>query len=399
MMQNQGKNYILAFLFLILAFGLLIDGAAADDEIRINIGLRSQRSATDIENVVAQFGGTKVTAIPAINVVTYTIPEEAFGEVKSKLLGSGAATFVERDRIRSIPTPIDKMNMIPNDPFYPNQWGPACIDAEQAWDYETLFVHPNLVVAVVDTGVDLDHPDLINQVDTSIDWDFVNNDNEAMDDNGHGTHCAGIITAKINNVIGIAGLVDVTIMAVKGLDASGSGWTSTLAQCIIYAANNGARVISNSWGGYGYSNTLALATYYAFSQGAVVVAAAGNDGFSTPHYPAAYPWVIGVAALEDCDSRVWWSNYGAQNVFISAPGVDIYSTLLDDTYAYKSGTSMACPHVAGVAAMWIGAFAPYVSLTPLQVMYLLAATADDLGTPGNDIYYGWGRVDMFPWAD
>jgi subtilisin family serine protease len=203
----------------------------------------------------------------------------------------------------------------------------------------------------------------------------------------------------MNNEIGVAGLQDITIMAVKGLDQYGSGYTSTLAQCLTYAADNGAKVISNSWGGYGSSITLAIATYYAFSQGAVVVAAAGNDGISQLHYPSAYPWVIGVAALEDCTNRASWSNYGQQNVFISAPGKDILSTLWNNTYTYMSGTSMACPHVAGVAAMWIGAYAPYVSLTPLQVIYLLAFTADDLGTPGYDEYYGWGRVDMFPWVD
>ena len=407
-MKNQEKKYFLLFIFLIMFVGIFIIDSAAADEIRINIGLSSQRSAMEVEDLVAQCGGKKVAAISGINVVTYTIPEEAFEEVKSELLRNGSATFVERDLIRTIHTPIDavpfnavpfNVDMIPNDPFYLNQWGPECIDAEQAWNYENLFVHPDLIVAVIDTGVDLDHPDLANQVDTGIDYDFVNNDNEAMDDNGHGTHCAGIIAAEIDNQIGIAGLQDVTIMAVKGLDENGSGWDSILAQCITYAVDNGAKVISNSWGGEGYSFTLAAATYYAFSHGAVVVAAAGNDGVSTPHYPSAYPWVIGVAALEDCNTRASWSNYGSENVFISAPGVSIYSTWWNNTYKSISGTSMACPHVAGVAAMWIGAYAPYLPLTPTQVMFLLAFTADDLGTPGNDVYYGWGRVDMFPWAD
>lgn len=142
-MQNQGKKYFLLFLFLILPVGILVDSAAAD-EIRINIGLSSQRSAMQAEDLVAQYGGKKVTAIPAINVVTYTIPEEAFEEVKSKLLRSGAATFVERDLIRTIPTPTDNapfgVDKISNDPWYPYQWGPKCIDAEQAWDYTYLSI-------------------------------------------------------------------------------------------------------------------------------------------------------------------------------------------------------------------------------------------------------------------
>jgi subtilisin family serine protease len=253
-----------------------------------------------------------------------------------------------------------------------------------------------VIVAVVDTGVDLYHPDLVTQVNTSIDYDFVNNDDEAMDDNGHGTHCAGIIGAAIDNGQGIAGLQNVTIMAVKGFNSNGSGFDSVLAQCIIYAVDNGAKVISNSWTGYGPSRTLEEATYYAFNNGAVVLAAAGNEGWSIPAVPASYPWVVGVAALENCDIRALYSNYGAKNVFIAAPGSNIYSTYPGESYIYLDGTSMACPHVAGVAAMWMGAMP---GLTPLQVMYLLGATADDLGDAGRDVYYGWGRVDMYPWTD
>jgi subtilisin family serine protease len=401
-MQAKKKHLLWPILLITFSLGLLTDGAVAGD-VRINIGLSSQRSAVDLGNTLSKYKGRQIRAIPQINMVTYTVPEEAFEELKTVLLSSGDATFVEKDQIRTIPTPVDPdafgAEMIPNDPLYPNQWGPECIKAEQAWDFENLYVHPDLIVAVIDSGVDLDHPDLVNQVDTSIDWDFVNNDNNAMDDNGHGTHCAGTIAAQINNAVGVAGLVDVTIMAVKGLDSLGSGWDSDLASSLVYAADNGAKVISNSWGGYGKSSALENATLYAFRQGAVVVAAAGNDGISSAFIPAAYPWVIGVAALQNCTSRVSWSNYGSENVYISAPGVSIYSTLWNDRYGYNSGTSMACPHVAGVAAMWVGAYAPYVTLTPLQVMYLMLGTADDLGTPGYDIYYGFGRVDMFPWAD
>jgi subtilisin family serine protease len=309
--------------------------------------------------------------------------------------------FVERDVLRTIPTGENPAvaEDIPQDPLYPDQWGPACIGAEQAWDYEFLWGRPELIVAVIDTGIDLDHPDLIDSVDPSIDYDFVNGDEEAMDDNGHGTHCAGIIAAGSNNGIGITGLQNVTLMAVKGLDERGRGWDSVLAKCIVYATDNGAKVISNSWGSLGSSATLAQATYYAYTQGAVVVAAAGNFGIKWKHYPAAYPWVVGVAALANCTTRAPYSNYGAENVFISAPGSDIWSTYWDNTYESFSGTSMACPHVASVAVMWIGAYLDDVELTPRQVMILLATTAHDLGDPGKDIYYGWGRVNMFPWAD
>jgi thermitase len=120
--------------------------------------------------------------------------------------------------------------------------------------------------------------------------------------------------------------------------------------------------------------------------------------FSLPlFYPAAYPQVIGVAALEDCDTVASYSNYGSRNVFISAPGSNIVSTFPNNSYALMSGTSMACPHVAAIAAMWLSASLDYVNLTPWQVMLLLASTADDLGEPGKDLCYGYGRVNMFPW--
>jgi subtilisin family serine protease len=277
------------------------------------------------------------------------------------------------------------------------QWAPQCIGAETAWEYEKLTGRPEVIVAVIDTGIDYTHPDLVASVDASIDYDFVNADDDAMDDNGHGTHCAGIIAAGLNNAAGIAGLQDVTLMAVKCLGATGIGWDSVLAKGITYATDHGAKVLSCSWGSFLSTKTLQNAVSYALSKGVIVVAAAGNSGSQWRFYPAAYPRVIGVAALEDCNTAASYSNYGARNVFISAPGSNILSTFPNNSYALLSGTSMACPHVAATAAMWISASLDYVNLTPAQVMLMLATTADDLGEPGKDIYYGYGRVNMFPW--
>ncbi|WP_300465030.1 S8 family peptidase [Desulfobacula sp.] len=394
-------NNLLPLLFVILLLMIYVDCVHADDSegVRINIGYNQKMSQSKVDDLIDQYNGKMVLGIPSINMKTYIVSKKYLAIIKSILLKDNTIDFVEEDVRMSIPAPPLGASKMPTDPFYPVQWGPLCIGAEEAWNYGSLYDHPDIIVAVIDTGVDLDHPDLVNMVDTDIDYDFVNNDSTAMDDNGHGTHCAGIIAAQMDNGQGVAGLQNVTIMAVKGLDSGGSGWTSVLAQCITYAVDNGAKVLSNSWSGTIPSSTLKNAVNYAFSKGVVVVAAAGNSGNSIKNYPAAYPAVIGVAALGTCTTRAGYSNYGTENVFISAPGSSIYSTYLDDSYASLSGTSMACPHVAGVAAMWIGVYADYIALIPIQVMYLLAAHADDLGNLGKDIYFGWGRVDMFPWAD
>ncbi len=377
-------------------------------EMRINIGLASSNPAlrAKVINILAKYGGRLEKEIPQLQALTYVIPNNKFLSIKSRLLiKQPLVQYLEEDYRRKIALKeirvLDDSEVagfqtayVPGDPQYPSQWGPPCIGAEAAWDVE--LGDKNVIVAVVDTGVDWNHPDLAANVDTSIDFDFVNNDNDAMDDNGHGTHVSGTIAAEINNLIGVAGLQQVTIMAVKGLDAAGSGRDSVLAQCIVYAVDNGARVINCSWGGLFAGAVIRDAVNYAFDQGAVVVAAAGNLGVNWKFYPASYSKVVGVAALQDCTSRASWSNWGYSNVQIAAPGADIISTYWDDAYAVASGTSMASPHVAGVVAAY---FSYDPSFTNIDVLTHMAANADDLGTPGNDKYYGYGRVDMFPFAD
>jgi len=372
---------------------------------RLNIGLASGVETETVLAETREYGAKLIRELTRIRVLTVEADDLKIERIKQTLTRKGLARFIEADTVRRICmvdyTPVDlgtegyAADLIPNDTYYSNQWGPACISAPDAWDYGVMG-DPNVRVAVVDTGVDYTHPDLDANVDVASGYDFVNNDNDAMDDNGHGTHCAGIIAAEINNSLGIAGLQQVTIVPVKCLDASGSGWDSDCAAAIEYAADVGAKVISCSWGGYGYSSTIKSAIDYAVDLGSIVVAAAGNDGLRFKHYPAAYDNVIGVAALQDCTSRVSWSNYGKDNVLISAPGVDILSTWLGGGYAYASGTSMACPHVSGVVATY---FSYNLNLAPMTVVRHMLRNADDLGDPGRDIYYGFGRVDMYPLAD
>ncbi len=275
----------------------------------------------------------------------------------------------------------------PNDPYWSSQWGMTKIEAPSAWDITTG--SNSVVIAIVDTGVDLFHPDLSGKLVSG--YDFVNDDSNPQDDYGHGTHVAGIAAARTNNGTGVAGLSwGAKIMPVKVLDNNGSGGYEDVASGIIYAANNGADIINLSLGGAAPSSVLEDAVEYAYALGYVVVAATGNEN-STVSYPARYPEVIAVAATDSNDQRASFSNYGPE-VDVAAPGVSIRSTYWwgGSTYGWLSGTSQASPHVAGLAAL-IWSVSPGLNNT--QVESIIKQTAKDLGAAGRDNYYGFGRIN------
>ncbi len=261
-----------------------------------------------------------------------------------------------------------------NDPKYGSLWGMTNIHAPRAWN--TVTGSP-IVVAVIDTGVDYNHPDLKGNMwrnrgevkdgkdndgngfpDDIHGYDFVNNDGDPMDDHSHGTHCAGTVGAVGNNGIGVVGVNwRVKIMALKFLSASGGGNTSNAIKCVQYARKNGARVMSNSWGGGGHSKALSDEISRAEKAGILFVAAAGNgygrDNDASPHYPSSYPQanVIAVASITKTNKLSTHSNLGKKSVDLAAPGSSVYSTLPSNKYGSKSGTSMATPHVSGAAAL------------------------------------------------
>lgn len=340
------------------------------------------QSYSKLKEMVSESGGEIVNTIDMnsqiIAVVVKVLAEYA-SQLTERVKEAGLALYIE-------PSAKVQAYFVPNDEYWNMQWAPRKIQADWAWN--TTVGNSSVLVAVIDTGIDWDHPDLYsNYVQLGYDW--VNNDTDPMDDNGHGTHCAGIIAATINNSIGIAGLAQVHIMAEKVLNSYGWGYFDWVASGIIHAADQGADIISMSLGGYYQSELVHEAVQYAYSRGVLLIAAAGNDATDMKTYPAAYDEVIAVAATDSDDNVAWWSNFGDW-IELAAPGVNIYSTVWDNGYTYKSGTSMACPHVAGVAAL---IFSEFTNRSSEWVRLWLRYTADDLGNPGFDRHYGYGRIN------
>jgi subtilisin family serine protease len=303
-------------------------------------------------------------------------------------------------------------SFIPNDPYYSRAgswgqpyedlWGIKKIEAANAWDWST---GRGVVVAVVDSGIDHTHPDLAANIWTDpIDGvhgaDFVSNDWDPSDDNGHGTHVAGIIAATGNNNLGLVGVaLESKLMALKGLDATGLGYTGALADSIIWATDRGADVINMSWGGPARSPWIEEAIDYAYQHGVVLVVSAGNSNKDLSNfYPASSRYVITVSAYDVNDKKDPRSNFG-QKLDVAAPGVDILSLQATGTtkgtsvapgYCRLSGTSMASPFVSGVAALILEKHPDYVNE---QVRQVIRMTADPVDGPSFNIYSGYGRIN------
>jgi hypothetical protein len=284
-------------------------------------------------------------------------------------------------------------DLTPNDQEYVagQQWSVTQIHAEQAWDITTG--SPSVVIAILDTGTAMDHPDLQGKIVPG--YDMINNNNHPYDDFGHGTMTAGIAAAASNNGVGIVGISwGAKIMPVKVLDHNGSGSDVTLAQGITWAVDHGANIINASLGGGDTSSVQDDAIKYAHDHNVLMVAAAGNTPDGKPHYPAASPYVLAVGATGRSDTVTGFSSYGPY-VSVAAPGVGILSTAWDNghlTYEYGNGTSFSCPIVAGVAAL-VWSINP--QFTADDVRGVLEDSADDVGPPGYDTYTGFGRVNAF----
>lgn len=378
------------------------------------VKLRETVSAKASVNVLSQKLGSFVKdTIPGQNIVVIKRP---VFEIQSNVIKS----LSENPDVEIVePNFIYKTSRTPDDPMFGQLWGlknigqqdsenragvvGVDIGAEQAWDITTG--SKDVLVAVIDTGIDFNHPDLKDNLWTNeaeangksgVDDDsngivddiyganFVDAakpTGNPLDDHGHGTHCSGTIGATGNDGKGIVGVAwNVRLMGVKFLSKSGSGSLDGALKGIDYATQMGAKIMSNSWGGGGYSETLKQAIERANSAGALFVAAAGNESNNndaSPTYPATYdvPNVLSVAAIDNAGQIASFSNYGRTKVHVGAPGVNIYSSIIGGAYDSWSGTSMATPHVSGVAAL-LAANEP--NLTNAEMKQRIIATSKPL---------------------
>jgi type VII secretion-associated serine protease mycosin len=308
--------------------------------------------------------------------------------VIAELAADPAVEYAEPNYVVSLAT------VTVNDPQAVNQYSLDHMRVRDAWAYTK---GGNNVIAVLDTGVQANHPDLAGRVLPG--YNFVSSTTNASDDNGHGTWVAGIIAANTNNGRGVAGISwSDKILPVKIMNSNGTGSTASLNSGIVWAANNGAHIINMSVGGFPYSSVVNDAVNYAWNKGVVLVGAAGNNNRREDFYPASYPNVVSVSATQMNGEFSHWSSYGPK-VDVSAPGSSIFTTnctVSPCVYATSgetipiSGTSFATPNVAGVLAL---IKARYPSLTPSQLVARLYDTVDDLGYPGRDERYGRGRVN------
>lgn len=288
-------------------------------------------------------------------------------------------------------------NYTVSDPRSKDQQGLAVANLAKAWDI--TFGDPKIIIGVIDTGIDLGHPDLKNKLVDGYNV-ITQGKTPPRDDNGHGTHASGIAAAETNNKIGIAGTApNCKIMPIKTLDAKGSGDIYNVALGVIWAVDHGARVLNMSLGGP-QNETLKKAIEYALAKNVVVVTAMGNDGKNVKAYPAALPGVISVGSVDFSRTRSDFSNYGDW-ISVTAPGSQIMSTMptykttmtefeKEEGYDYLDGTSMACPIVAGIAALVLSRNPDY---TPAEVKERIQSTATDTGKKGFDNEYGYGIVN------
>ncbi len=355
-------------------------------------------SQSDINSVLSDLHATRLKHFNRIRADHERISGLTVAQAISRYHGHRAVEFIE-------PNYIVQASSVPNDPNFGQLWGlrntgqvpggvpGADIDAVQAWDVTTG--SQDIVVAIIDSGIDYNHPDLAENIfvnpgeipgngmdddhngfiDDIHGWDFVNFDNNPIDDLGHGTHCAGTVGAVGDNGIGVVGVNwHVRLLPVKFLNAGGFGSTAGAIASIEYATMMGVQVMSNSWGGGGFSEGLRQAIQNANDAGILFVAAAGNGAANTdfiPNYPSNYdvPNVISVAATNAADVKAGFSNYGVLTVDLAAPGVEILSTTPGNTYSLFSGTSMATPHVAGALALVLARF-PGITASSAKTLLL-----------------------------
>jgi thermitase len=341
--------------------------AGAEPVTRVLVRFASDASHAQRADIRSEAGVERDGALPVKGLeVDDPRPGVTVGDAVSDLEQRNGVLYAEPDYARTL-------DATPNDPFYDREWGLADIEAPAAWDVTTG--SPQVTVAVVDTGIDAAHPDLAANVVPG--WDFVDGDAQPQDGNGHGTHVSGTIAARGNDGFGITGVGwATTVMPLRALDNSGEGFVSDAVNAYGFAASHGARVLNASLGGPSFSR--AERDAIAAAPNTLFVVAAGNDtqdNDASPDYPCDYDLanIVCVAASDSDGALGWFSNYGATTVDLAAPGVGILSTWPGARFAFRSGTSMATPHVSGAAALLL-ARNPSLDVAALRSLLLSSVT-------------------------
>ncbi len=345
---------------------------------RLLVKPRDGVNEASLQQLFASHGAQQHAAINQINVRILNVPEAARDHVLVALQHNPNIEFAEPDGIH-------EPSLVPNDTYYSFAWHLPKIQAPQAWDITTG--SSSVIIAILDTGVESTHPDLAAKIVSG--WNFYDNNSNTSDVLGHGTQVAGGAAAISNNGAGVSSLAwGCRIMPIRVSDATGSAFDSTIAQALSWAADQGVRVANASYA-VSQSSAVAGAAQYFQSKGGVVTIAAGNQ--TTFVTAADNPYVLTISATDSSDQVCTWSNTG-NNIDLAAPGSGIPSTGSGGTYVTAGGTSLSAPIVAGVAALVISA---NPSLTGAQAQDILKKSADDLGAPGWDPSYGWGRVNAY----
>jgi len=342
----------------------------AADQILVKV-----KAGKDLKSLAKKHGAGEIKGLGNNEWKLVKVPNGKAAEFVEKFLQDGDVAEAELDYIVHV-------NATPNDPSYSAQWHLPKIN----WNYTGL-THTSKTIAVIDTGVDLNHPDLSGKFVAG--YDFVNNDTVAQDDQGHGTFVAGIAAAKTNNLTDIAGVDwNAKIMPVKVFNATGSGTVSAVIQGVDFAANNGAKVINLSLGGGAYSSAFQTAINNAWNKGAIIVAAAGGSGTTTQQYPAAYANVVSVASTTSTDAKASNTSYGTW-VDVAAPGQGIVSLKMGGGTTTMSGSSFATAIVSGMASAFASQNTTASNTTIINTIFNKC-----VAIPGTGTYWTYGRVSF-----
>ena len=390
-MKKKFSNFLVVTVIAVIVLslvGIALVSQAKSEPARKIVVFKPGISDEVKENLVKKAGGVKIKDLKLIEGKAVLLSLQAEKDLARQfgVLRIDDDVVVEaliRGGIAAKPTPTQPSEVLP--------WGVDRIDAEKVWGITT---GDPIKVAIVDTGIDVKHPDLIDNLKGGV--STVGYTSSYNDDNGHGTHVAGI-AAAIDNEIGVIGVgPQIDLYAVKVLDRRGSGYLSDVIEGLDWAIQNKMEVVNMSLGTSSNVASFQETVQRVYAAGITQVAAAGNTGGAVI-YPAAYPEVIAVSATDSTDTLASWSSRGPE-IDLAAPGVSIYSTYKGQTYKTLSGTSMAAPHVTGAAALVLTQVAKCDtdssgSCSPAEVQQRLEATAEDLGTVGRDDLYGSGLVD------